>query len=168
MKKTVIFIQCGIALLMLAGCQKESKIDKERVLDMEISLQEKVLQKSSSNFLTVSLKNTSSDMVTVPESSFLLEFTSYSGSIRKTYYLDISGEALTATKVPQTSFVIKNEMVRSFDLKNIVTASFTDSELSLPADEYTVNLIMKTKADSRNSKNNKEIRSNYLDIQVKG
>jgi hypothetical protein len=168
MKTSNILIPCGLALLMLSGCQKTSKIDYGKALDMGISLQGKVLQKNSPNILTISLENTSKHKLFVPESSFLLEFTSYSGSIKKTYYLDLSNEKPSITQTPQTRFEIKgkSEITRNIDLKSIVTDSPKDSESGLPVDDYAINLIMNLKPGTHNSKKD-EIRSNYIYIQVK-
>jgi hypothetical protein len=168
MKKNVVITQVSLLLLLMVGCQKESKLGYGQVLDVNISLQEDELYKNASNMLTVSLKNRSEDMVSLSQSSFILEFTSYSGSVRKSYPLDISSETIAASEVKTSSILIKNEFVRSFDLKKIVDDSQNESKFSLPADDYTVNLIMSIKPGSRSAKNEKVIRSNYLDVQVKG
>jgi hypothetical protein len=169
MKKRMILIPCGIVLFFFSGCQKESKNNYGQALDMGISLQQKVLQKNSTNLLTISLENTSKHKLVVPESSFLLEFTSYSGSIKKTYYLDLSGDTPTISQSPQARLEIKGkgEVTHNINLNSILTG-LNNNDLALPADDYAVNLILNIEPGDQHDRNDKIIRSNYLYVQVQG
>jgi hypothetical protein len=162
-------IQCGIVLLVLAGCQNKSKVDFSKALDMNISLQEKTFQNNSSNILTISLENNSKHLLVVPEAKLMLEFTSYSGSIKKTYNLELSGNSLDISPLPNERLGIKGngEITRNVDLKNVLAGS-SDLSSILPADDYAVNLVLKLNSGSSNPKSEKLIRSNYLYVQVEG
>jgi hypothetical protein len=163
-------IQLGIVLIFISGCKKDSKIDFERVIDMDITLQEKVFHEDSPNILTIQVSNTSDKKIVVPEGSFVLEFTSYSGSIRKTYFLDLSGDSPVLSEASPAPIEIQGNtgLTKSIDLRKLLTevASVYGSEL--PVDDYTLNLLLDIKNDSPDSKNTQVIRSNYVDLQVEG
>jgi hypothetical protein len=169
MKNLNCFIQCSTVVLFLVGCQSKSAVDYSQALDMNISLQQKILQNSSSNILTISLENTSAHMLFVPEASLMLEFTSYSGSVKKTFNLDLSGDEASQAQLRYERLGIKGkgEITRNIDLKKVI-ANSTDEDIVLPADDYAVNLVLKLKPGSGSQKNEELIRSNYLYLQVEG
>lgn len=170
MKKCIILLFGAAMLLTIGGCQKDPKIDIVQALDMNISIEGDVLQESTPNFLTLTVENTSEDKVILSESSFMLEFTSYSGSIKKTFYIDPSEDVFSTQVLPQARLEIKGNSVlsRKIDLGKIMVCSPVGNEITLPIDDYTVNLIINVNPDPKMTKNNQIIRSNYADIQVRG
>jgi hypothetical protein len=166
MKAVLIYL--GTALILISSCKNESTIELDRVLDMDIALQERVLQEGSENLLTIMVANTSDKKIRIPEGTFILEFTSYSGSIKKSYTLDFTGKSAPEKFGQALEIKGKEGFTQSINLQSILDQALTESESMLPVDEYTVNLILDVNSNSRNSKQSEKVRSNYLDLQVKG
>jgi hypothetical protein len=170
MKKSIILATSALVILALTSCQKVPKIDLGQVLDLNISLESNVLQKSNSNMLTLTVENTSSEKVILPNSSFLLEFTSYSGSMRKTIYVDPFKDVISTEALAQSGLEIKGNSLLSgeIDLGKILADTIKGEQSLLPSDDYTINLIINMKPELNVTRSSEIIRSNYADIQVKG
>ncbi len=170
MKKCVVFISVIVVLITIAGCTKTPEMTTGRKLNMNISLNENVLKKDSPAILTLTMENSSAEKLVLPESLFMIEFTSYSGSIKKTFYIDPFGDIFSTEKLPYSSFEMEGNSKLSgrIDLGKIVFSSVGEDSMLLPNDDYTVNLIISARPDPTIEMNNGMIRSNYADIQIIG
>jgi hypothetical protein len=170
MKKSIVLVMGALFILALNSCQKVPKADFGQVLAMNISLEKDVLQKSNSNILTLTVENTSNNKIIIPNSTFILEFTSYSGSIRKNFYIDPFNGAVSNEILQKTGLEIKGNsaLLGEIDLSKILFNSQAGEQVILPSDDYTVNLIINFKPELNIAESNEIIRSNYTDLQVEG
>jgi hypothetical protein len=170
MKKNFILITGAMVILSMASCQKVSEIDFENVLNLNISMEKNDLQPGNSNILTLTIENTSAKKVKLPESAFLIEFTSYSGSIRKIFYFDPFEEKISSEILSQDIIQIKAKSVftKEIDLSKVLYELTPSEQALLPEDEYTVNLIINLEPKMTTLGNKEIIRSNYADINIKG
>jgi hypothetical protein len=130
-KMKAVLVYLGAVMILISSCKKESNLDLERVLDMDIALQEKVLHAGSENLLTIMVANTSNKKIRIPEGSFILEFTSYSGSIKKTYAVDFEGHTDQEYPVQPVEIKGKAGFTQSIDLQSILAKAAEEDEIMI-------------------------------------
>jgi len=166
MRTYKIVIVFGIAAMFLS-CSRGPIVDLEKSIDLDIRLENKHLNEGQPNILTVVLENVSDRSVKVPDKEMVLEFTSYSGSVRRIIPLrelsnDMSGlENIIGLKLKPGE--IKTV---EFELGEIVYGALGSTGNSLPSDDYTVNVFMAVDKNLQKIRYAENLRSNYVDVYI--
>jgi len=164
--KTRIMLIFGIVVLFQC-CQNEQQVDLDRALDIVLSIENKQLNEGVPNFLTLKMENSSDHVVNVPDSDLIIEFTSYSGSIRRVISLrEIVNGTSDLESLSDLSLVPGEEKFIRVELGDIVFSRLRDTDNKLPADDYTINIFLTPDKESMDMKYADNIRSNYVDVLI--
>jgi hypothetical protein len=154
----VVLFQC---------CKNEQRVDLDRALDITISLESKQLTRGTPNHLTLRMENTSERVVKVPDSDLIIEFTSYSGSIKQVFPLhEISNGSADLNSLSNFNLKPKEERSAKIELGNLVYGTLVSSDVHLPADDYTINIFLPPVSSKQYMKLANNIRSNYVDLVI--
>jgi len=154
-------------VVLFQSCKNEQHVDLGRALDITISLESEQLTEGIPNFLSLSMKNTSDCVVKVPDDDLIIEFTSYSGSIKRIIPLrEISNDVSDLTSLSDLNLKSGEERIARIELGNLVFGALQNSDKKLPADDYTINVFLTAETCKQEVKFANNIRSNYLDVSI--
>jgi len=166
MKMTKMMIISG-ALAVFISCTREQVVDLDKSLDLDIKLDSKQLNESQPNFLTLVVENISDRSVRVPEKEMVLEFTSYSGSVRRVIPLrELSNDMSELENIVGLKLEPGEVKSIEFELGEIVYRELSNSGKSLPSDDYTVNIFMANSKNLQKIRYAENLRSNYVDVYI--
>ena len=156
----------GIVVLF-QSCKTEQHVDLGRALDLTITIENNQLSRGIPNFLALEMKNTSDRVVKVPDNELIIEFTSYSGSIKRFVPLrELSNGASDLSSLADLNLKPGEERIARIELGNLVFGTLQNSDRELPADDYTINVYLNTEKCEPEISYADNIRSNYLDVVV--
>lgn len=167
MKSNMIWLS-GLLMLSIAGCQQETKQEPEEALDMNISFADENSSSDLPEYLSVSLVNESKDPVKLPDGLWVMEFTSYSGSVQR--MVPLSEEHIKSD--PEWSqykdYILQpgEKLDLRIGLREILLDSPGRLAIGLPADDYTLNAFLTPETQVENLPVATKIRSNYLDLAI--
>ena len=154
--------------LVLPGCQQEQETDLNNTLDLKISVNANKIMINADNYLDLSVENISSKPVKMPDGLLVLEFTSYSGSIREA--IALTPEMLEAQPEWEEyrDYILEaNEKIDlHIDLGNILFGGEGIDPLHLPTDSYAINAYYTPGNVVDVSLNSGKVRSNYLYVDI--
>lgn len=154
-------------LVVFQCCTNEQHVDLNRALDIDISLESKQLNEGTPNFLTLKMENTSDHLVKVPDSELVIEFTSYSGSIKRIIPLrEISNGMPDLKSLSGLNLKPGEAKFIRVELGDIVFSKLRNTDKKLPADDYTINIFLTTQEEVKDLRYADNIRSNYLDVYI--
>ncbi len=165
MKTRIIFF-IGVVVLS-QSCKNEQRVDLDRALDIAISLENKQLTEGVPNLLTLKMENTSDRTVKVPNSDLVIEFTSFSGSVKRVIPLrDIANGTSDLEHLTSLSLKPGEEKDIRVELGNLVFGKLQNTDNKLPADDYTINVFLTADKDLQDLRYADNIRSNYIDVYI--
>ena len=164
--KTRILFFIGVVILS-QSCDKGQRVTLDRALDIAISLENKQLTEGMPNFLTLKMENTSDRTVKVPNSDLVIEFTSFSGSIKRVIPLrDIVNGTSDMERITGLKLKPREEKDIRIELGNLIYGKLQKTDNKLPADDYTINVFLTADKDLQDLRYADNIRSNYIDIYI--
>lgn len=164
--KTRILLFIGIVVLFQC-CQNEQQVNLDRALDIKLSLESSKLNEGVPNYLTLKMENTSDDVVKVPDSNMIVEFTSYSGSIQRIIPLHdiVNGNSDFGSLSDLTVLPGEEKLIR-IELGDVVFSKLQNTDNQLPADDYTINIFLTPEKNMKDVTYADNIRSNYVDLMI--
>lgn len=165
--KTRVLLIVGIVVLFQCCQKNEQQVNLDRALDIKLSLESSKLNQREPNYLTIKMQNTSDNSVKVPDSNMIVEFTSYSGSIRRVIPLQeiVNGDS-DVSSLSDLTLKPKEEKLIRIELGNVVFSKLQNTDNQLPADDYTINIFLAPEKDMKEVKYADNVRSNYVDVMI--
>ena len=165
--KTRVLLIVGIVVLFQCSQKNEQQVNLDRALDIKLSLESSKLNQGEPNYLTIKMQNTSDNSVKVPDSNMIVEFTSYSGSIRRVIPLQeiVNGDS-DVSSLSDLTLKPKEEKLIRIELGNVVFSKLQNTDNQLPADDYTINIFLAPEKDMKEVKYADNVRSNYVDVMI--
>lgn len=156
-----------VLVVLFQSCNTEQRTDLDRALDIKISLENKQLNEGTPNILTLKMENTSDHILTVPDNDLIIEFTSFSGSIKRIIPLrQIANGNSDLALLSGLKIKPGDKKIISIDLGSVVFNRLQNSDNALPADDYTINIFLSREPKKRDIKYADNIRSNYVDVLI--
>ena len=167
MKSDMIWLS-GLLMLSITGCQQEKDQELDKALDLNISFEDENSMPDLPEYLSVSLVNDSESPVKLPDGLWVLEFTSYSGSVQR--MVPLSEDYIKSdpewSQYKDYTLQPGEKLDLRIGLRDILLDTPGRLAIGLPADDYTVNAFLTPETQVENLPVATKIRSNYLDLAI--
>ena len=167
MKTRMIMLTAGLALVVMS-CQQEQENTLTTTFDINISFDADQVIYGEDNYLYLTMENISSSPAGIPDGMIVLEFTSYSGSIKRNVPLQAHNIKVEPDWKQYKEYVLQSgeKINLRINLNTIIYGGDGQSPAGIPGDGYAINAYLTAERNMEDLTGVEKLRSNYLYLDI--